>query len=198
MHRFLELLDFAKYVGVADACDSGEELSEDDKKLAEDNKKTAQEHSKGQSIEEMLEKDLAAFLDTGRMTPEYADLVSLPRIASFLKSDAAHRMMRAAAAGKLRKEQPFVLALSADRLNAKFPKEERVLIQGIIDVYFEEDGQIVILDYKTDRVQTMEELYKRYEAQLNYYEEAVSRISGKQVKEKIIYSFALEKENRWK
>ena len=63
-------------------------------------------------------------------------------------------------------------------------------MQGIIDVYFEEADGIVILDYKTDRVQSMEELWNRYETQLDYYGQAVARLSGKPVKEKIIYSFA--------
>ena len=57
-------------------------------------------------------------------------------------------------------------------------------MQGIIDVYFEEADGIVILDYKTDRVQSMEELWNRYETQLDYYGQAVARLSGKPVKEK--------------
>lgn len=63
-------------------------------------------------------------------------------------------------------------------------------MQGIIDVYFEEADGIVILDYKTDRVQSMEELWNRYETQLDYYGQAVARLSGKPVKEKILYSFS--------
>ena len=106
--------------------------------------------------------------------------------------------MRAASEGKLRKEQPFVLSLPACRLNGQFPDEEQVLIQGIIDVYWEEEDGIVILDYKTDRVKTMEELYQRYAAQLDYYEEAVTRITGRPVKEKILYSFALQEVYGWK
>ena len=70
--------------------------------------------------------------------------------------------------------------------------EEKVLIQGIIDVFFAEDGQLVLLDYKTDVIGSMEELWNRYAVQLDYYEEALSRLMELPVKEKILYSFYLE------
>ena len=69
-----------------------------------------------------------------------------------------------------------------------------VLIQGIIDAYFEEDGEIIVLDYKTDRVQTEAELKDRYQEQLRLYTKALEQISLKKVKEQIIYSFTLCKE----
>lgn len=169
VHRFLELLDFKKYMAVDEEylCDS-------------------------------LMQDLNHFVEAGKILPEYASLISIEKIKKFFLSDIAKRMMKAAAEGRLYKEQPFVLSLTADRLNPSFPQEERILIQGIIDVYFEEDNQFVILDYKTDRIQTCEELKARYEIQLAYYEEAVSRITGKTVKEKVLYAFALGKELAWK
>ena len=69
-----------------------------------------------------------------------------------------------------------------------------ILIQGIIDVYFEEDGELVVLDYKTDRVQSAKDLKEKYHAQLEYYAEALELLLGKRVKEKIIYSFTLKQE----
>ena len=69
-----------------------------------------------------------------------------------------------------------------------------VLIQGIIDAYFEEDGEIIVLDYKTDRVQTEAELKDRYQEQLRLYTKALEQITRKKVKEQIIYSFTLRKE----
>lgn len=59
---------------------------------------------------------------------------------------------------------------------------------------FEEEDGLVVLDYKTDRVRTADELVRRYQSQLTYYARALSQITGKAVKEKIIYSFALGKE----
>ena len=61
-------------------------------------------------------------------------------------------------------------------------------------MYFEEDGELVVLDYKTDKVFCAEELVSRYHAQLEYYAQALERLTGKKVKEKIIYSFTLAQE----
>ena len=68
------------------------------------------------------------------------------------------------------------------------------MIQGIIDVYFEEDGELVVADYKTDRVSNGQELIDKYQKQLDYYARALQNLTGKRVKEKIIYSFGLKKE----
>ena len=110
-------------------------------------------------------------------------------------------MAKAAALGKLYREQPFVLGLPANRLNKTFPVEETVLIQGIIDVFFEEDGKYVVVDYKTDAVKKPEELIERYKTQLDYYAEALVQILGDRMTksgdgsvEKVIYSFGLGKE----
>lgn len=71
-----------------------------------------------------------------------------------------------------------------------------ILVQGIIDVCFEENGELVVLDYKTDRVRKAEELREKYHAQLDYYAEALEQLLKKPVKEKIIYSFTLREEIR--
>ena len=71
-----------------------------------------------------------------------------------------------------------------------------ILVQGIIDVCFEENGELVVLDYKTDRVRKAEELREKYHAQLDYYAEALEQLLKKPVKEKIIYSFTLQEEIR--
>jgi ATP-dependent helicase/nuclease subunit A len=83
------------------------------------------------------------------------------------------------------KEKPFVM------------KYQGVLVQGIIDVFWMEDDQLVLLDYKTDRVETAEELVVRYETQLDLYADALARIFSDEekqvtVKERLIYSFALQ------
>ena len=74
--------------------------------------------------------------------------------------------------------------------------EEWILVQGIIDVYFEEEDGLVVLDYKTDRVSDEKELVNKYHAQLDYYAKALEQLTEKKVKEKLIYSFALGKEIR--
>ena len=73
-------------------------------------------------------------------------------------------------------------------------EKEVVLVQGIVDVYFEEDGELILLDYKTDKVYKSKELVDKYHAQLDYYAKALEQMTCKKVKEKIIYSFTLGKE----
>ena len=142
-----------------------------------------------QEVKEFLDEKVAE----GFLTPEYRGAVNEWKILHFLQDSLAKRMALAAQAGKLYREQPFVLGIDAKRLNEKFPEEEKVLIQGIIDVFFVEEDGIVLLDYKTDRVASGEELWNRYETQLDYYEEALCKLMGIPVKERVLYSFGLER-----
>ena len=118
-------------------------------------------------------------------------LVNEKKILKFLDTELSHRMSRAAKEGKLYLEQPFVLSVDASEVNPDFPSEERILVQGVIDVYFEEDGKLVLMDYKTDLVASPDELIARYKTQLDYYSEALSRLEKKPVSEILIYSFSL-------
>lgn len=132
--------------------------------------------------------------ESGELMQEYAAVINPRKICAFLQSALAERMRTAQMAGKLKREQPFVLGISAKQLKTELPAEETVLIQGIIDAFFEEEDGLVVADYKTDRVTHADELVRRYRVQLAYYAQALERLTGKRVKEKIIYSFALEKE----
>lgn len=144
--------------------------------------------------EDMVQKALAEQADSGKLPEEYIPLVSLKKVLNFLNSSLGKRMMCAATEGKLYKEQPFVYGISADKLNKEFPATETVLIQGIIDAYFEEDDAVVLLDYKTDVIDSAEALVKRYQTQLDYYAEVLEQLLCKTVSDIVIYSFYLEKE----
>ena len=144
--------------------------------------------------EAFLEELLDEMQRQGRLLPEYREAVSPRRLDLFLQSGLAARMGRAGKRGLLRREQPFVLGLPASELGADFPEEETVLIQGIIDVYFEEEDGLVVADYKTDAVTQAQELVNRYRVQLDYYARALEQLTQKRVKEKILYSFALQRE----
>lgn len=176
-HKVLELLDYREYELKGE---EGEKPEKAQKRLAE-----------------KVKQDMEGFVQSGRLTREYMELVRPDKIAAFVFSIYGQKMCRAAKAGRLYKERPFVIGISAERVNPQFPKEEIVLIQGIIDVYFEEDGELVVLDYKTDRVEAMVELLRRYETQLNYYGEALCSLLKKRVKERVIYSFSLEEALAW-
>ncbi|MCM1146097.1 MAG: helicase-exonuclease AddAB subunit AddA, partial [Lachnoclostridium sp.] len=176
-HKVMELLDFSILT----------DLDNENKSMA--------------STESAVQEELKRMLAEGKLPQAYYDAVSIPKIAAFLESGIARRMAAADAAGKLYREQPFVLGLPANRLNEAFPAQETVLIQGIIDVFFEEEGSYVVVDYKTDVVQTPEELVKRYRTQLDYYAEALEQLSGykqtgkgMRTAQKVIYSFKLGQE----
>lgn len=132
--------------------------------------------------------------NSGRLPEEYIFMISVDKIMRFMKTSLAKRMMRAAKDGKLYKEQPFVYGISADELNKEFPATETVLIQGIIDAYFEEDDKVVLLDYKTDVIASEDALVKRYQVQLDYYAKVLEKLLSKPVEDIVIYSFYFEKE----
>jgi ATP-dependent helicase/nuclease subunit A len=117
-------------------------------------------------------------------------------INRFISSDVAERMRQAAYANQLHKEKQFVMGLKASEVLPDINSEELILVQGIIDVFFEEEGELVLLDYKSDLVTEEEQLIKRYKVQLEYYCKALEQILKKRVKEMIIYSLPLGKEIR--
>lgn len=135
-------------------------------------------------------EDLRKFKDdlvnSGRMTREEADCIEIDKLQLFLESPLAERIRSAACEGKLKREQPFVLGITTEESGGDYE-----LIQGIIDLYFEEADGIVLLDYKTDRVGQAAELAERYRIQLEYYAQAIRQITGKPVKEIYIYSLYL-------
>ena len=147
----------------------------------------------GEPVWEKVEELLEAHVASGRLDAEYKAILNKYKLMNFLKDPLAKRMHGAQQAGQLYREQPFVLGISAGRLNPDFPSEEKVLIQGIIDAFFVEDGEIVLVDYKTDRVTSGKELWDRYETQLDHYEEALTKLMQMPVKERILYSFSLER-----
>ncbi|MCR5772219.1 MAG: helicase-exonuclease AddAB subunit AddA [Butyrivibrio sp.] len=141
--------------------------------------------------------DIDAFIkdeeEKGRL-PEGASLsVESADIKKFCECPAGCRMKEAMSASLLYRESPFMMGVPASGIDKDLPDEELVLIQGIIDVWFEEDDGIVLLDYKTDKVKEPEELVKKYKVQLDYYQEALEKITDKKVKERLIYSFTLGK-----
>ena len=133
-----------------------------------------------------LKEAVSEFCKDKKMDEEMGRSIRIKDMLGFLQSTSGKRMRQSALDGKLFKEQPFVLGLPQD--------EELILVQGIIDVYFEEDDGLVVLDYKTDRVREAKELVEKYHAQLDYYAQALEQLTEKKVKQKIIYSFTLQEE----
>ena len=131
------------------------------------------------------------FKEQHRMEEELFELVSLPSLKKFLSTELGQRMQVAAKQGKLYREKPFVMGKPASEALEESSSEEMILIQGIIDVFFEEEDEIVLLDYKTDKVNSSQQLANLYRTQLELYQEAIERAVGKKVKERLLYSFCL-------
>ena len=181
-HRTMELLDFTYLFtesGLFTGCPNN----------YEEYRRGLDKNRLQNRLEEFLQRETISL----RLTEEYAKAVSLPKILNFLEQELAYRMWRAQEQGLLYREQPFVLGIDAKRLDPDLPEGEKVLIQGIIDVFFIEDGEIVLLDYKTDVIDSLEALWNRYNVQIQYYEEALTKLMQMRVKERILYSFYLEK-----
>lgn len=209
MHRFLELYDFTR--------------------------------ERPKDLEE-IRKDKEEMLSDGLLTEEESDLINEKGILSFLSSDLAERMHKAARAGTLHRESPFVLGVdpayldrpaellpvpendkAADPLSGPEdgkPDEQKpdteadktdadqltdsektaedpdrlVMIQGTIDAWFLEGDEIVLVDYKTDRVRDGEELLGRYRRQLEWYALALTKASHRKIREACLYSLYLQVE----
>ncbi len=149
--------------------------------------------------EEELKQYLSRMRQEKRLSEEEEKALHLQKLLRFLSDPLAERIRQAEQKGLLHRESPFVLGVPAskvyDSLEGSEAGRETVLIQGIIDVWFEEEGQIVLLDYKTDAVRQGEEqrLIDRYQLQLEYYRQALEQLEHKAVKETVIYSFGLGK-----
>lgn len=141
-----------------------------------------------------VKKQLDNLVDKGIFSQEEAKSIYQKKILTFCQSSLGVRMAAAESSCYLWREAPFVIGLPARQVKEEWDSDELVLVQGMMDAYFEEDGELILVDYKTDRVQSETELIDRYQSQLAYYKKALEKITGKRVKEKIIYSIYLDRE----
>ena len=127
----------------------------------------------------------------GFLTREQAEGMDTSRLADFFKSALYRRMC---ASPRLQREVRFLIELPACELDESLPAwgaKETVLVQGIADCVFEENGKLVILDYKTDRVRDRRVLIEHYAPQLALYARALGETAGLPVAGQLIYSFWL-------
>ncbi len=178
VHKIMEMLSFSEKLRVENAGAAA----------------GADEGNTRKRLYAVLKSEQEQWIGEGRATKEELACVSMNRLTCFFQSRLSQRMIAANLRNELFKEQPFVLGISADKLKPCFPPTETVLIQGVIDVFFYENDEIVLADYKTDKVSCKEELITRYQTQLDYYQMALEQITGKKVKERYLYSFYLQEE----
>ena len=124
----------------------------------------------------------------GKFSDEERSLLSDRSLYGFFNSDLGQRLI---ASKRVERELPFSMLFDGNRVYPDVENGERLFLQGIIDTAFVEDDQWVLVDYKTDRVKSGDELIRRYKIQMDLYKEALERLTNMPVKASYIYSFRL-------
>ncbi|MDD6221655.1 MAG: helicase-exonuclease AddAB subunit AddA [Lachnospiraceae bacterium] len=145
-----------------------------------------------------VKEQIGQMLADGKISQETADCVQYSKVAAFFATDLGKKAAQAAREGTLHREQPFLFERAyGGKMQPPGAQQDLQLVQGVIDLYFELDGQLYLVDYKTDRVKGAEgekELRGRYQVQLDLYAQALEKAAGQKVAFKYIYSFAMMKE----
>lgn len=144
-----------------------------------------------EQLEEMFKNEL--------LTKDEFKAISSYKVFNFFKSELGLNIIKVyKSGGIIYRELPFFTKISALKVKEGLPiefKDEEVRLQGVIDLFFELDGEVILVDYKTDYIEdnVEEEMYRRYKIQLDYYSDAIEKITGKVVNRRYLYLFHLEK-----
>ena len=155
--------------------------------------------SRVNTVEEIKEQ-LKELVDRELLSKEEYKVISPYKVKKFFISKLGERMLSAYNRGDIvYRELPFYTEIDVHRIDPDLPKEvegDKVRLQGVIDSFFYEDNEVILLDYKTDYVEqgNEEELINKYKMQIQYYKEALEKITKTKIKECYLYSFYLEKE----
>jgi ATP-dependent helicase/nuclease subunit A len=144
-----------------------------------------------------IETQIETMIEKAFITEEQAAVIKPYRILKFFKSPIGQRLLKAHKAGtEIHREVAFYIDMPATTIDPTLPKdiyeEEMVRLQGVIDGYFEEEGGVVLFDYKTDYVGeevTPEDIKERYKIQIKYYSDTLEKIMGMPIKDKYLYLF---------
>ena len=143
-------------------------------------------------VKKYTQKSMTDMLDSlqaeGKFSDEERSLLSDRSLYGFFNSDLGQRLI---ASKRVERELPFSMLFDGNRVYPGVENGERLFLQGIIDTVFVEDDQWVLVDYKTDRVKSGDELIRRYKIQMDLYKEALERLTNMPVKASYIYSFRL-------
>ncbi|MBO5561806.1 MAG: helicase-exonuclease AddAB subunit AddA [Firmicutes bacterium] len=134
-----------------------------------------------------------SLIEKGIMTEKETKLINDKKIHAFLESEICKRIAKSA---YVRRETAFTLGLTPYEIYGdEVYKDDKELIHvdGIIDLFFEENDGIVLLDYKTDHIENgnVQPMTDRYKIQLDLYAKAIERSTGKKVKEKLLWLFGI-------
>lgn len=131
---------------------------------------------------------ISAMVEEKLLSASEAELIAPQKLVSFYDSAIGKRIINSP---KVFREQPFEVEIPICDAFAEYENyKEKILLQGVIDCFFEENDGLVLVDYKTDRYSHISEIHEKYDRQLELYKYALEQITGKKVKEKIIYLFS--------
>lgn len=123
----------------------------------------------------------------GKITLDESKVIDIDKIYEFTKSKMWEDLKEAK---NIFKEQPFYINIPANEIYEGENKEDKVLVQGIIDLYYiNKNDELILVDYKTDRVKSEDELIEKYKVQLDLYKRALEKSLQKEVSKVYIYSF---------
>ena len=136
------------------------------------------------------------------ITEKESQVLSPRKIMRFFKSPIAKRML---SSKFVKREQKIYTQIKMNDIylndeifknNRETYENESVMLRGVIDLYFEEDDGLVILDYKTDFVDenNKKEILHKYKKQIEIYADVLSKLTGKKVKEKYLYLFGIDEQ----
>lgn len=137
-----------------------------------------------------IQKQISEMIMKKLLTEKEAKAVEIGKIEQFFNTDIGRRMK---ISHEVKREVPFVIKKQADEIISLLDKDDTILVQGIIDCYFYEGSEVVIIDYKTDDISQigLEAVKERYKPQILSYKDAVERITNKKVKSCYLYLFDL-------
>lgn len=138
-----------------------------------------------------IRRQMASWQADGLFSEEELRLVFVPSVQRFCSSPLGRRM---ALSTDVRREYPFSMLLPGGGYLPALEEGERILVQGVVDCLFWQDGQWVLVDYKTDRLPDEEAFRRRYAVQLALYRQAALQVLGAPVGSAYIYSFYLDRE----
>jgi len=144
--------------------------------------------------EQSVRAQIEAMRAQRKLTEEQAKAADVHAIVRFLRSDLGARIRKSK---QVEREYRFSL-LRPVRDFSSLDADDSVLLQGVVDCFFEEDGELVVVDFKTDHVSRaqLDERAEHYRPQLEVYSMALTRVVGKKVKEKVLYFFSAGEEMR--
>ncbi|HBF5318943.1 TPA: helicase-exonuclease AddAB subunit AddA [Clostridioides difficile] len=148
-----------------------------------------------------IKSQIRGFVSKGIITEKQASIVNPYKIYKFFASNIGKRMLNAEIINReksiyaqVNMKDIYIYEKLINNDDKKLYDNESVMLRGIVDAYFEEDNQIVLVDYKTDFVneENINQIIEKYKKQLNLYADIIETLTGKSVKEKCIYLFGVD------